>query len=158
MSASIIFETARLGALIAYSDNQPQPPARFARKLAAWKQRNGVGRLMRKQPGRERPTYTSPLCFTLHEGEFGERGIILVTVNRTFNIGSDLAFRVIEQPRPGQVRIVQEVGDDTELLHLAEDRQAAELWLAKAGYSRARIEIVTADEVVADFVEGRAAA
>ena len=32
------------------------------------------------------------------------------------------------------------IGDDEELLHLAENREAAELWLAKAGYSRCRLE------------------
>ena len=37
-------------------------------------------------------------------------------------------------------------------------REAAELWLAKTGHDRARLEEVTADEVGADIVEGRAAA
>ena len=45
-----------------------------------------------------------------------------------------------------------------EMLHLAEDREAAELWLARKGYSRARLEEITADEVGADAIEGRAAA
>lgn len=157
MSASLIFDIASLGSLIAYSDGQPKPPARFTKKLAAWERRNGVGRLVRKDPGRERPTYTSPPCFTLHEGNFGESGVILVTVMRTYGIDSDLTFRVLERPRPGQVRIVQEVGDNVELLHLADNREAAELWLARAGYSRARLEEVAADEVSADAVEGRAA-
>lgn len=84
-------------------------------------------------------------------------GIILVTVMRTYSIDSDLAFHVIERPRIGQVRIVQDVGDGIELLHLADNREAAELWLAKAGYSRGRIEDVTADEISADAIEGRAA-
>lgn len=157
MSASLIFDIAPLGSLIAYSDGQPRPPARFTKKLAAWERRNGVGRLVRKEPGRERPTYTSPPCFTLHEGNFGEGGVILVTVMRTYGIDSDLTFRVLERPRPGQVRVVQAVGDNVELLHLADSREAAELWLASAGYGRARIEEVAADEVSADAVEGRAA-
>jgi hypothetical protein len=157
MSASHIFDIAPLGSLIAYSDGQPKPPARFTKKLAAWERRNGVGRLVRKEPGRERPTYTSPPCFTLHEGNFGAGGVILVTVMRTYGIDSDLNFRVLERPRPGQVRVVQEIGDNVELLHLADNREAAELWLAKAGYSRARLEDVTADETSADAVEGRAA-
>ena len=53
---------------------------------------------------------------------------------------------------------MQDVGENAELLHLAENRDAAELWLAKTGYSRARLEEVTADEIGADVVEGRAAA
>lgn len=158
MSASLIFDIAPLGSLVAYSDGQPKPPARFTRKLAAWKSRNGVGRLVRKEPGRERPTYSSPPCFTLHEGDFSSGGIILVMVTRTYGIDSDLRFRVVERPKVGQVRVLQNVGDNVELLHLANNREAAELWLAKAGYARARLDEVTADEVGADAVEGRAAA
>jgi hypothetical protein len=58
----------------------------------------------------------------------------------------------------GMVRILQSIGDASELLHLAENRDAAELWLANNHYVNARIEEVTADEVGADFVEGRAVA
>mgnify|MGYP001481572161 CR=1 FL=1 len=158
MSASLIFDIAPLGSLVSYSDNQPKPPTRFTKKLAAWKSRNGVGRLVRKEPARERPTYTSPPYFTLHEGDFGEGGIILVTIMRTYSIDSDLTFRVIERPKIGQVRVVQDIGENVELLHLAENRDAAELWLAKGRYSRACLEEVTADEVGADVVEGRTAA
>ncbi|MGB3830311.1 MAG: hypothetical protein WA975_00435 [Mesorhizobium sp.] len=158
MSASLILDCAPLGSLVAYSDGAPKPPARFTKKLAAWERRNGVGRLVRKEPGRERPTYSSPPCFTLREGDFSAGGIILVTVMHTYGIDSDLRFRVVERPKVGQVRVVQNVGDNVELLHLADNQEAAELWLAKAGYTRARLDEVTADEVGADFVEGRAAA
>ncbi|KAB2722444.1 MULTISPECIES: hypothetical protein [Brucella] len=158
MSASLIFDCAPLGSLVAYSDGTPKPPARFTKKLAAWERNNGVGRLVRKEPGRERPTYSSPPCFTLHEGDFSSGGIILVMVTRTYGIDSDLRFRVVERPKVGQVRVLQNVGDNVELLHLADNREAAELWLAKAGYARARLDEVTADEVGADAVEGRAAA
>ena len=119
MSGSLIFDIAPLGSLIAYSDGTPRPPARFTRKLAAWERRNGTGRLVRKVPARERPTYFAPPCFTLHEGSFGQDGIILVSVMRTYGIDSDLRFRVIERPAIGQVRVLQSVGDGVELLHLA---------------------------------------
>jgi hypothetical protein len=158
MSASLIFDIAPLGSLVAYSDGAPRPPARFTRKLAAWERRNGTGRLVRKEPARERPTYTSPPCFTLHEGTFGQNGIILVSVMRTYGIDSDLRFRVIERPRTGQVRVLQPVGEGVELLHLAESREAAELWVARNRHHQARIDEVTADELSADAVEGRAAA
>lgn len=158
MSASLIFDIAPLGALVAYSNGAPRPPARFTRKVAAWERRNGTGRLVRKEPARERPTYTSPPCFTLHEGTFGQNGIILVSVMRTYGMDSDLRFRVIERPRIGQVRVLQSVGDGEERLHLAESREAAELWLARNRHHQARIDEVTADELSADAVEGRAAA
>ena len=157
MTASLVFDIVPLGSLVAYSDNRPKPPARFTKKLAAWKSRNGVGRLVRKQPGRERPTYSSPPSFTLHEGDFGKDGIVLATIMRTYGIDSDLTFKVIERPKIGQVRVVQHFGDNVELLHLANSRDAAELWLAKEGHSRSSLEEVTADEISADVVEGRAA-
>lgn len=158
MTASLVFDIAPLGSLIAYANGEPKPPARFNKKLAAWERNNGVGRLVRKEPMRERPTYTSPPCFTLHEGNFGQAGIILVTIMRTYGTDSTLTFRVDERPQVGQIRVVQDIGDNVEMLHLAESREAAQLWLGKAGYSRARLEDVTADEVGADVVEGRIAA
>ncbi|PZR87557.1 MAG: hypothetical protein DI537_25920 [Stutzerimonas stutzeri] len=158
MSASLIFDIAPLGSLISYSDGSPKPPTRFSKRLAAWERRNGVGRLVRKVPERERPTYTAQPCFTLNEGSFGQDGIIVMIVTRTYGIDSDLTFRVVERPRIGQVRIVQTVGESDELLHLAENQAAAELWLAKTGYRNARLEPVSADAVGADIVEGRAAA
>ncbi|QFI69481.1 hypothetical protein EKH55_4607 [Sinorhizobium alkalisoli] len=112
------------------SDGQPKAPARFTKKLAAWERRNGVGRIVRKEPRRERPTYSSSPCFSLHEGNFGEGGV-LVPVMRTCGIESDLSFRVLERLRPGQVCVVQVVGDNVELLHLADNRDAAERWLAR---------------------------
>lgn len=83
MSAHAIYENAPLGSLIRYSDGTPKPPARFTRKLKAWEQRNGVGRLVRKEPPRERPTYSSPATIVLHEGNFGANGVILISVMRT---------------------------------------------------------------------------
>ncbi|CAG0982563.1 MAG: hypothetical protein F9K19_16975 [Rhizobiaceae bacterium] len=158
MSATIVYDNAPLGSLIRYSDGTPKPPSRFTRKLAAWETRNGVGRLMKKEPPRERPTYSSPASFTLHEGNFGEDGIILVTVMRTYSLGSDLRFEIVERPAIGMVRVLQSVGASPELLHMAENREAAELWLARNRYQKAYLEEITADEVSADAVEGRTAA
>lgn len=156
MSAHIVHDTAPLGALIRYTDHAPRPPARFTKKLAAWERRNGLGRLVKKEPARERPTYSSPASITLHEGNFASAGVILVM--RTHSVDSDLSFEIVERPAIGMVRVLQDIGGNSELLHLAESREAAELWLAKNRYSAARLEEVTADEVGADIVEGRAAA
>ncbi|WP_439527560.1 hypothetical protein [Pannonibacter sp.] len=158
MSAHIIHDTAPLGALIRYTDHAPKPPARFTKKLAAWERRNGVGRLVRKEPARERPTYSSPASITLHEGNFSSRSVILVTIMRTHSLDSDLTFEIAERPAIGMVRVLQDFGGNSELLHLAESREAAELWLAGNRHGNARLEDVSADEVGADVVEGRIAA
>lgn len=157
MSAHIVYDNAPLGSLIRYLDGAPRPPARFAKKLTAWEGRNGVGRLVKKEPRRERATYTTPASITLHEGNFASDGVILVTVMCTHPVDSELCFEIIERPALGTVRVIRDIGDNCELVHLAESREAAELWLAKNGYTNVRLEEITADEIGADIVEGRAA-
>lgn len=158
MSAHIVYDSAPLGSVIRYSDGAPKPPARFTRKIADWESRNGAGRLVKKEPPRTRATYTSPAYFTLHEGDFGQGGIIVVSVRRTWSVESHLRFEVVERPAIGMVRVLQDLGDSPELLHLARDRETAERWLASNSYSRAYLEEVSADEVGADVIEGRSAA
>ncbi|MGT2467762.1 hypothetical protein ACVOMV_27360 (plasmid) [Mesorhizobium atlanticum] len=94
----------------------------------------------------------------MHEGDFGEGGIIVVSVRRTWSVESDLRFEIIERPAIGMVRALQDIADSPELLHLARDREGAERWLANNPYSRAYLEEISADEVGADVIEGRAAA
>lgn len=146
MSATNIIKTAPLGALIRYSDGSPKPPARFTKKLATWERSNGLGRLVKKEPPRPYPTWTAPASFTLHEGNFSSDGVILVTIMRSHSADSALAFEVIEVPQPGQVKVLLDFGGTTELLHLAANITAAELWVAREGYRNARLEIVEADD------------
>ena len=145
MSATMIIDTASLGALIRYTDGTPKPPARFTKKLAAWERSNGLGRLVKKQPPRPYATWTAPASFTLHEGNFSSDGVILVTILRSHSADSALVFEVAEEPKRGQVRVLLEFGGNTELLHLAESVSAAELWITKEGYRNARLEIVGED-------------
>ena len=77
MSASAIWihSTARLGSVIRFSDVTPKPPARFKRKLRDWEDRNGSGRLAAVyDPYR----IGSPGTFTLHLGDFGSQGVIVL--------------------------------------------------------------------------------
>ncbi|RWG10513.1 MAG: hypothetical protein EOQ55_29880 [Mesorhizobium sp.] len=158
MSAHIVYDSAPLGSVIRYSDGTPKPPTRFRKKLSAWESRNATGRLVRKEPPRTRATYSSPAYFTLHEGDFGEGGVVVISVRRTYSVESNLRFEIVERPEIGMVRVLQDLGDNPELLHLARDREAAERWLANNRYSRAYLEEVSADEVGADIIEGRTAA
>ena len=158
MSAHTIYDCASLGSVLRYCDGTARPPARFRKKLSTWESRNGTGRLVKKEPPRTRATYSSPACFTLHEGDFGQGGIIVVSVRRTWSVESDLRFEIVERPSIGMVRVLQDIGESPELVHLARDREAAERWLANNPYSRAYLEEVSADEVGADVIEGRATA
>lgn len=158
MSASLIHDIAPIGSIVAWSDNSPRPPERHRNKLAEWKTRNGKGRLLRKNGERGCGAFVLRPDFTIHEGDFGSNATIVLRVFRTFSIDSDLTFKVVERPAVGAVRIFNRPGDGAELVHLAADRQAAEEWLSRHGYPHALLEEVTADEVGADVVEGRAAA
>ncbi|MDQ6436278.1 hypothetical protein RB623_19645 [Mesorhizobium sp. LHD-90] len=158
MSAHIVYDSAPLGSTIRYFDGTARAPARFRKKVSAWESRNGTGRLVKKEPPRSRATYSLPACFTLHEGDFGEGGVIVVSVRRTWSVESDLHFEIVQRPAIGMVRVLQDLGDSPELLNLARDRAAAERWLASNSYSRAYLDEISADEVGADVIEGRAAA
>ncbi|WP_100962020.1 hypothetical protein [Bosea sp. FBZP-16] len=157
MSAHAIYDHAPIGSTIAWSDGTPRPPERFTKKLAAWQTSNGRGRLIRKQPGKSMGNLSLSSSFTLHKADFGAGGVVAIRVHRTFSLDSSLRFSVVERPAIGSVRVFDRAGEDAELIHLAPHRPAAEEWLSRHGYPRAVREEVTADEVGAAVIEGRAA-
>ncbi|WP_089172958.1 hypothetical protein [Bosea sp. AS-1] len=158
MSAQEIFDDAPVGSTVAWSDGTPRPPARFNKKLAAWRTSNSSGRLIRKQGGRGVGNIPRPAYFTLHEADYGAGGGVAIRVHRTFSVKSKLCFAVVERPAVGAVRVFDRAGDDAELVCLATNEADAREWLTRHGYPRAVLEAVTADEVGADAVEGRAVA
>ncbi|MEZ5784572.1 MAG: hypothetical protein R3D70_23990 [Rhizobiaceae bacterium] len=157
MSASLNFDIVPIGSIVSWSDGTPRPPDRHRVKLSAWKGNNSTGRLIRKQGERVTGQFAMPASFTLHEGDHGANGVIVIRVHRSFSINTNLRFTVVQRPAIGSVRIFDSPGDDAELVHLAASRQAAEEWLSRHGYPRAVMGTVSADEVAADSVEGRAA-
>lgn len=157
MSAHTIFDNAPIGSIIAWSDGTPQPPARFRKKLATWQSNNSKGRLIRKQGGRGVGNVSLSACFTLHEADYGSSGIAAIRVHRTFSLESKLRFTIVERPAIGSVRVLDRAGDDAELVYLATNEADAKEWLTRHGYPGAVLKEVTADEVGADAVEGRAA-
>ncbi len=157
MSAYSVFE-APIGSIIAWSDGTPRPPERHRRKLSAWQTNNSSGRLIGKQSDRTVGSVTLPASFTLHEADFGANGVIAIRVHRTFSADSNLRFTVLERPTAGSVRVFDRAGENAELVYLASHRADAEEWLSRHGYPDAVLEEVTADEIAADVVEGRAAA
>jgi hypothetical protein len=157
MSAHMIFDNAPIGSIVAWSDGTPQPPARFRKKLAAWQTSNSRGRLVRKQGGRGIGNVSLSTCFTLHEADYGASGVVAIRVHRTFSLESKLRFTIVERPAIGSVRVLDRAGDDAELVYLATNEADAKEWLTRHGYPGAVLQEVTADEVGADAVEGRAA-
>lgn len=158
MSAQLIHDFAPLGSIVGYSDGTPRPPERHSKNLAAWKTRNSGGRLIRKHAATLVGKHAIPASVTLHEGDYGQGGVIVLRVHRTFSVNSDLKFTVVERPAIGSVQVLDRPGDEAELVHLAESRAAAETWLKSHGYPHAVLREVTADQVAADAVEGRGAA
>lgn len=157
MSAHVIYDTAPIGAIIAWSDGTPRPPKRFSRKLSAWQTDNSRGRLIQKQRERLVGSLTLSAGFTLHEADLGADGVIAIRVHRTFSLGSSLHFTVLERPAVGMIRIFDRPGEGAKLVHLAAHRQEAEEWLSRNGYPQAILEEVSADAVEAGIVEGRTA-
>lgn len=157
MSASLIFDIAPIGSIVSWSDGTPRPPERHVKKLSTWKSSNSSGRLIRKQRQHIMGSVTLPASFTLDEGDHGANGVIVIRVHRSFSVNTNLRFTVAQRPAIGSVRIFDRAGDDAELVHLAASRLEAEEWLSRHGYPRAVMETVSADEVAADSVEGRAA-
>lgn len=74
MSAQLIYDIAPLGSLVRYCDGSPKPQ-RFKRKLAAWENSDGSGRLVRKVPARETASYMLPASITLHKGDLASSGV-----------------------------------------------------------------------------------
>jgi hypothetical protein len=156
MSAHAIFDNAPIGSIIAWSDGTPRPHERFAQKRADWQTRNGTGRLIRKQPSRSMGNLSLTASFTLHQADRRAVDVSAIRFDRIFSLDSSLQFTVIERPAIGAVRLFDRAGSDAELVYLAPHRQAAEEWLARHGYPQAVLDEVTADEVGASIVEGRA--
>ncbi|KIU53877.1 hypothetical protein [Bradyrhizobium elkanii] len=155
MSAQSIYDLAALGAIIRFSDGTRRPPERHRKKLAAWEHRNSSGRLIRKQAERRVGNTVISASITLHAGDYGGGGVVVLRVHRTFSVDSDLTFVVTECPKVGAVRVFDRPGDDAELVYLASHRADAECWLQSHGYPHAVLDEVTADAVAADVVEGR---
>jgi len=157
MSARSIFDDAPLGAIVQFSDGAARPPTRFKKKLAAWENHNGRGRLVRKAPARTGSSYTSPASFGLHLNDFGSAGVVVLKVFKTFSVDSALTFSVVERPAPGSVRVLDRPGETGELVHLACNRAGAETWLKSHGYPDAVLDEVIEGDGVAASRDGRAA-
>lgn len=158
MTAQLIYDLVPLGSTLTYSDGSPRPPERHRKKLAAWETRNSGGRLIRKQAEARVGNTTIPASITLHEGDYGSQGTIVLRVHRTFSVNSELRFAVKERPAIASVLVLDRAGDDAELVHLAADRAAAEEWLARHSYPHAVLQEITSGTIAADIVEGRVVA
>ena len=157
MSADLVFDLAPLGSIIQFSDGNPKPPERHRKKLRAWEHRNGSGRLIRKQSRRHIDTTTIPESITLHEGDYGGGGVVVLRVHRSFSIDSELSFTVAERPVIGSILVLDRAGADAELVYVASHRADAEEWLSRHGYPNAVLQEVTVDKAAADAIEGRVA-
>ncbi|RXT40225.1 hypothetical protein [Bradyrhizobium betae] len=158
MSAQLIFDLVPLGAIVRFFDGTPRPPERHRKKLAAWEYRNRGGRLIRKQPERRVGNTVISASITLHTGDYGGDGVVVLRVHRTFPVDRDLTFVVTERPKLGAVRVLDRAGEDAELVYLANSRVDAETWLESHGYPDAVLDEVTADATAAGVVDWRTAA
>ena len=143
-SAHALFNTAPLGALVAYSDGRPRPPARFTHKLATWRRFNGVGRLDAKTPAVFRGAHEVPAHFTLHVGDFDSYGTVVMTVRMVFDVRSPLAFAVVDA-QPGAFICFVSDGVHLEVDRIIGSEDEARRWLASPRVERAFVAAVQAD-------------
>lgn len=137
-TAQDVVERAPLGAIVRFSDGTPPPPARFKRKLRAWEDRNGTGRLTEKSGACE----GRPGDFTLHIGDWGSDGMIVLSVSRHYTSASQGTFTVERSPHPGEALVLTDFMGRTRLHHVASNAAAAQAWLGSHGYPTARVEVV----------------
>jgi len=133
-----IYQSAPLGSPIKYGNGEPRPPERFTRKLRAWEHEIGTGRLVERTPA----SANLPAMFTLHLGDFGSEGVIIMVVRRLFSTASRNPFEIVETPKPGMVRVLTGTGHREELRFLAPDMAGAERWMEAHHYSDMRVEVV----------------
>jgi len=157
MSVMTIYERAPIGAMVRYHDQTPQPPEDDIEASAAWRKRNGAGWLVRCTPPRSSIIWSTHGAITLLQGEFPMDLDAAIAVRKAFPLDSDLTFAVLRRPAAGEVRVLQEYGVHSILLYLAKNRADAERWVKESGHINIRLEEVTAEEVCADVIEGRAA-
>lgn len=107
MNARELMKTVPIGALIAFSDGTPRPPERFTKKLAAWKEKNATGLLVRKECASVLAGgWRGGAGFSLRVGEFGTARTVVMIVNKSFGEESDLDFTVVELPT-GMIRLAR---------------------------------------------------
>jgi len=143
MHAQHILDHAPLGAFIRFSDGTPRPPDRHRRKLDDWETRNGRGQLTRKEAAKSLGSYDYPGGFSLHLGNYGANGVVVIVYTRSFQVTSPLDFEIDQLPVDGSVRVLTRCGDSDELKHLASDMAAAEAWLRDHHHYDVRLETVT---------------
>jgi len=148
MSAKLIYDSAPLGSIIHFSNGEPRPPERFKRKVAAWENDNGSGRLVECNPPYGAGSYRAPASFTLQTGSYGSHGVLVLVVRRVWSVGSPLHFEIAERPKPGMVRVLTSFQGRDELRYLADDMAAAESWCLEHHYSGIRFDVVGEDELM----------
>ncbi|KNY31230.1 hypothetical protein YA62_024825 [Agrobacterium sp. LC34] len=157
MSALMIFDRVPVGSTICWTDGKPRPPENHIRALAGWKRDNAEGRLVRKRSHSVMGQSLVPASFKVATDGIDDLGAVIGPDFRTFPVDSTFHFMIVDRPAVGSFRIFDGAGADAELLHLASSREHADVWVKNCGFAVTTIVEVTADEIAADRIEGRAA-
>lgn len=160
MTASLIYDRAPIGALISWTDGTPYPPKRNSYRHSEWLFHNNRGRLVGKEGKRGSGDPRMRPAIVILKGDFTEAGVVANSSLYTFYIDYPLRFTIVGRPPIGSVRVFDRPGRGAELVYLASNHAEAEHWTMVEGYRYpdAVLEEVTADEIAAAVVEGRAAA
>lgn len=125
LTAVELVQVAQLGDLIRFSDGAPRPPERFNKKLSAWKNRNDVGTLTKIDTDGSHPS------FTLHMGDLGAGGVILMRVYRTYGLDSDLTFTIERKAQPGSYICCRQFRGTADVQEITPDRDKVDAWRSR---------------------------
>lgn len=105
MSSQLIHDIAPLGSLVRYSHGTAKLPQRLKRKLAAWENVNGSGRLVRKVPACQRASY-APAASIASQGRLFRRRRHRHGAASDLCVTSAMQFDLVKSPAPGSVRVL----------------------------------------------------
>lgn len=127
LTAAELLATVRLGDVVRFSNGEPQPPARFNKKLAAWKDKNATGVVTRIEPNDGRAGN-----FTLHLGNLGGNGVILIRRYSIVDVATaSLTYTIERRAAPGSILCCYEYAGRREVQDICESLPLAEHWLRR---------------------------
>lgn len=132
MTGAELLEANPLGSIVRYSDGTPQPPARHAKKLRAWQNGNGEGRLIHIK---RKTTSNDWDIDTLTLEVFTSKVIV---ARMTFPANGSQRFEIIAPPPAGSIIAYSEFQGTPEINHFWDSKTAARAWADSERYDLRR--------------------
>ena len=120
LTARQLYDLAPFGAVVAFSNNQPKPPAHHKKKLQHWQYENSKGRFEKTEAGTTIGNVTLEPGFTLlrHEST-------IIKMYCTYSaLSLKYTYSIISVPEPGSIIRWTKYGDNKELQEIYSSLEA----------------------------------